>query len=255
MAEKTILTVDLYDNVLTEKENDYSGRVAITGSLHNTDLADRIVKARTEYRRETILNILGMADDIKIEAIAEGKSVVDGVGQWLLNFGGGPLEGQNPVFDPQKHKFGVTYAPGKALLDAMKRLVPSFRIAKTGPVINGITDSTTKSVSQILTPNAPAIISGSGLLLKGDDPTVGVYFTPDGANKTPVKVSVIVSNTTSQIIIQIPNLADGQYLLSVTTQAGASYSVVKEPRTYQYPILLSVGSQPSGGGDDRPEIE
>ena len=82
-----------------------------------------------------------------------------------------------------------------------------------------------------------------------------VYFTPDGADKTPVKVDLIVANTTSQIIIQVPNLPDGQYLLSVTTQAGSGYSLVKEPRTYQFPILLTVGNQPGGGGSDRPEIE
>lgn len=254
MAEKTILTVDMYDNVLTEKANDFSGKVSITGTIHNADIAERIVNARTEFRPETIQTILGMADDIKVEAIAEGKSVVDGVGQWVLNFSG-PLEGEKPVFDPAKHKFGVTYTPGRSLLQALRQLAPSFRVAKTGPVINGITDSTTKVVNQVLTPNAPAIISGSGLLLKGDDPSVGVYFTPDGADKTPVKVNLIVSNTTSQIIIQIPALADGQYLLSITTQAGAGYSLVKEPRTYQYPILLSVGSQSGGGEDDRPVIE
>lgn len=254
MAEKTILTVDMYDNVLTEKANDFSGKVSITGTIHNTDIAERIVKARTEFRPETIVTILGMSDDIKVEAIAEGKSVVDGVGQWVLNFSG-PLEGEKPVFDPAKHKFGVTHTPGRALLSALKQLVANFRVATTGPVINGITDSTTLAVNQMLTPNAPAIIAGSGLLLKGNDPSVGVYFTPDGADKAPIKVNLIVLNTTSQIIIQIPALPDGQYLLSVTTQAGASYTIVKEPRTYQFPILLSVGSQPSGGGDDRPVIE
>ena len=81
MAEKTFLTVDLYDNVLTEKSNDYTGKVSITGTIHNTDIADRIVKARTEFRPETIVTILGMSDEIKVAAIAEGKSVVDGVGQ------------------------------------------------------------------------------------------------------------------------------------------------------------------------------
>ena len=55
MAEKTILTVDLYDNVLTEKANDFTGKVSITGTIHNSDIAERIVKARTEYRPETIL--------------------------------------------------------------------------------------------------------------------------------------------------------------------------------------------------------
>lgn len=34
--EKTILTVDLYDNVLTERLGDYVGKVRITGTLHST---------------------------------------------------------------------------------------------------------------------------------------------------------------------------------------------------------------------------
>lgn len=252
MAEKTILTVDLYDNVLTEKAGDYSGKVSITGTVRNLDIAKRIVKERTEYRLETIVNILDLADQKKIEAISEGKSLIDGVGQYLLNIIGSFEEAA--VFNAEKHKFGITFTPGKALLTALKQLVPNFRMAKTGPVINSITDSTTESISQQLTPNAPAIISGSGLLLKGDHPSVGIYFTPDGEGKTPVKVGLIVSNTTSQVIIQIPALPDGQYLLSITTQAGAGYSLVKEPRTYQYPILLTVGNV-SDDDDDRPVIE
>lgn len=254
MAEKTFLTVDLYDNVLTEKSNDYTGKVSITGTIHNTDIADCIVKARTEFRPETIVTILGMSDEIKVAAIAEGKSVVDGVGQWLLNFSG-PLEGEKPAFDATKHKFGVTFTPGRALLKLLKQLTANFRVATTGPVVNDFTDSASKLVSQQITPNSPAIITGSNLLIKGDNPSVGIYFTPDGADKTPVKVDLIVANTTSQIIIQVPNLPDGQYLLSVTTQAGSGYSLVKEPRTYQFPILLTVGNQPGGGGSDRPEIE
>ena len=95
--------------------------------------------------------------------------------------------------------------------------------------------------------NAPAIIFGSTLLIKGDDPSVGVYFTKDEEGATPTKVSLIVRNTKSEIIIQIPQLAEGQYWLSVTTQAGANYGLVKDPRTYKFPILLTVGA--GGGGD------
>ena len=75
MAEETnILYVDLYDNVLTEKKGDYMGKVAITGSLRNADIARRIVEKRTEYRPETIQNILDLADEEKIIALTEGKS-------------------------------------------------------------------------------------------------------------------------------------------------------------------------------------
>lgn len=251
MEEKSILTVDLYENLLTEKPGDYSGKVRITGTVHNKEVAQRFVKARTEYRPETIENILNIADQIKVEIIAEGKSLVDGVGQYLLNIKG-PFEGEDPKFKPEIHTLGVTYTPGKLLLKALKQISVDPRIAKTGPVINSFTDSTTGSINETITSGGPAVIEGSTLLLKGDDATVGVYFTPDGGGEAK-KVQTIVMNTKSQIIISIPQLSAGQYALSVTTQAGSNYQLVKEPRTYKFPILLTVGS--GGGDDDRPVIE
>lgn len=48
--EKITLNVDLYDNIMTEQKGDYTGRARITGSLHNKEIAARIIKERTEYR-------------------------------------------------------------------------------------------------------------------------------------------------------------------------------------------------------------
>lgn len=255
MEEKSILSVDLYENLLTEKAGDYSGKVQITGTLHNSDVAQRFVKGRTEYRPETIENILNITDQIKVEMVAEGKSLVDGLGQYLLNIKGA-FEGEDPKFDPQKHTLGVTYTPGRLLLKALKLISVNPRIAKTGPVINSITDSTTGSKNGIITSSGPAVIDGSTLLLKGDDPTVGVYFTPDGGGEAK-KVQIVVMNTKSQIIISIPQLTAGQYSLSIKTQAGANYQLVKEARTYVFPILLTVEDEGGSGGgeDDRPVIE
>lgn len=42
--EKTILTVDLYDNVLTEKTGDFTGKIRITGTTRTSDISNRIVK-------------------------------------------------------------------------------------------------------------------------------------------------------------------------------------------------------------------
>ena len=173
--------------------------------------------------------------------------MVDGVGQYMLNIAG-PFEGEDPKFDPAKHTLGVTYVPGKLLRSAIKQITVDPRVAKTGPVINTITDSTSGSVNDKITSGGPAIIDGSTLLLKGDADTIGVYFTPDGSGEAK-KVQTLVVNTKSQIIISIPQLGDGQYKLSVTTQAGSNYQLVKEPRTYTFPFLLTVGES------DRPEIE
>ena len=75
--EKITLNVDLYDNIMTEQKGDYTGRARITGSLHNKEIAARIIKERTEYRQETIENILDLADQKKVEAIAEGLLSAD----------------------------------------------------------------------------------------------------------------------------------------------------------------------------------
>ena len=249
-TEKTILTVDLYDNVLTEKQGDYSGKIRITGTVRNADIANGIVKERTEYRPETIEIILNLADKKKREALASGKSLVDGVGQYLLQIGGA-FTGKKSEYKSEENKISVSFTPGASLLEALDSIYVNADIATVGPMIESITDSTTGSVSNLLTAGKPAIIAGSTLLLKGDDPTVGVYFTPEAGGE-PIKVDLIVTNTKSQIIISIPELSDGTYYLSITTQAGAGYSVLKEPRSYTFPILLTVGTK-SDDDDEKPE--
>ena len=147
MAEQIILNTDLYDNLLTERKGDYTAKPRITGTLYNTDIAARIVAARTEYQHGTILNILDMADSHKVQAIAEGKSVVDGVGQYLVNVQGA-FEGEKAQFEPGKHALGITYTMGKLLRETLKLVkVVVNGVAAVGPVINTVTDSTSKAIN------------------------------------------------------------------------------------------------------------
>lgn len=243
MAEKTILNADLYDNVLTEKQGDYTARPRITGRADNKEVAARIVKERSEYRSETIENILNLADKKKVELIAEGKSLVDGVGQYLLNISGS-FDGEKPSFDPEKHRVGITYTAGKELFDALGNITFNVQVATTGPVINTVTEVESGEVNNFITPGNPIIIAGNGLQIKGDDPSVGLYLTKNEEGATPVPVKLISRNTISEIIAQVPKeLPDGMYCLSITTQAGAKYNMVKTPRTYEFPILLTVGAK------------
>lgn len=180
MATKLTLHLDLYENALTEVLGDYSAKVKNNGTLHNADIAERIVEERTEYRKETIENILNMADLKKAQAIAQGMSMVDGVGYFQLSVSG-IFTGEQPAFDPKIHHLNVMYTPGKILLDMLKQVEISLpHVAQAGPVINSITDSTTQKVNSTITSGAPAILSGGVLLIKGDDPSNGVYFTKGG---------------------------------------------------------------------------
>lgn len=246
MAEQIILNTDLYDNLLTEHKGDYTAKPRITGTLYNTDIAARIVAARTEYQHGTILNILDMADSHKVQAIAEGKSVVDGVGQYLVNVQGA-FEGEKAQFEPGKHALGITYTMGKLLRETLKLVkVVVNGVAAVGPVINTVTDSTSKAINGQLSSGGALVLGGVNLKIQGDDPSIGVYLTPTTEGAAPMKAPVVIANSPSQVIVQMPTLADGQYTVSLTTQYSGSRNV-KEPRTYTFPIILIVGE--GGGGD------
>lgn len=250
------LYADLYDNALTEKEGDCVARPRINGTLHNADIARRIVEKRTEYRAETIENILRMADDEKSLAIASGMSVVDGVGQYIVQIKGVFAKATDP-FDAEKHSLTVAYTSGKTL---RKRLLETEVVtngaATVGPVIGGLTDSSTGKDDGTFTPGMPIVVGGSNIKISGTNEANGFYFIPAAEGSTPVKAKVIVHNNPSQLTVMVPaDLAAGDYYISITTQYGRTANV-KEPRTYKYPILLSTaGSGEGEGGGDRPEIE
>lgn len=243
---KIILNADLYENLLTEKPGDYTARPRITGTYRNADVANDIVAERTEYRKETIVNILTLADEKRRWAVANGRSLVDGLGQFMLSLSGG-FEGDSPVYDPDKHKISVTFTPGKELLEALKNIDFNLNKATTGPVINQVTDVRTQSVNSQITSGKSAIISGVNLLIKGDDPANGVFFTPVSDGE-PVKVEYISRMTTSELIVEVPDLEEGQYQLSVTTQVSSNYQLVKDPRSYIFPIVLTVIAPDGAGG-------
>ena len=46
--------------------------------------------------------------------------------------------------------------------------------------------------------------------------------------------------------VLLPTLEEGEYTLSVTTQFSQSHTL-KEPRTYVYPVTLTVGTDEGGG--------
>ena len=104
-----------------------------------------------------------------------------------------------------------------------------------------------------ITSGSPAVIDGVNIKVAGDDPAVGVFFTKEGGS--PVKCPLLIHNNPSQLTVMAPALEDGEYTLSITTQSGAGNKLVKESRTYTFPVLLYVGNKPGGGNNDRPEIE
>lgn len=256
--EKIRLTADLFDNQLTEVLGDYSARIRNTGTVRNPQIADRILARGSEFRKDTIINILNMGDEEKVKAVAEGKSVVDGTGQLLMQLKGA-FDADNAPFDSTKHSLVVAYIPGKNMRAALKNVLIETRKATTGPSIGKITDPTTGKVNETITPSLPLIIDGANIKIAGTGEkaaSLGVFFVSEDETATTPAI-LIVHNNPSQLTVVAPALGEGQYFVELRTQySSGSGTLVKEPRTSRYPLLLTVGS--TGGGsddDDRPVIE
>lgn len=71
MAKKFFWKIWLRPNFLTKDvDNDYISEVSTAGNtLHNEDIAQRIVEERSELRHETIPGILGERDTIVRKAL------------------------------------------------------------------------------------------------------------------------------------------------------------------------------------------
>lgn len=240
--EKNILYVDLYENTLTEKKGDCVGKVASTGSLRNPDLASRISLKRTEYRPETIVNILDLADQEKVIGLSEGKNIINGVGL-LSPTVIGSFEGEKSAFNPEKHKLSVAFSMGKALRKALEALQVNTRTASGGIVINDVYDPVTLETNGAITSASNLIINGVNIKVAGDNPANGVFLTKTGGS--PKSVRLITHNNPSQLTVLLPTLEEGEYTLSVTTQFTSGNRLLKEPRTYTLPALLTVKAEGS----------
>lgn len=128
----------------------------------------------------------------------------------------------------------------------------------TGPSIQTVMDPTEK-IADHLNLGSMVLIQGMRLSLKGDDPSVGVHFvSADDATKlVSIAPAKIYPNNPTNLQFTLPaEVTEGKWLVSVTTQAsGSSTVLLKTPRTHQFPNIIKVGNVSDDGGDDRPEIE
>jgi hypothetical protein len=105
-----------------------------------------------------------------------------------------------------------------------------------------VIDVKTGSMNDRITPNRNLRIRGSKLKLAGENPDVGVYFINEATGEQiKVEADEIVDNKPSELMIIVPELGVGLYLVQVTTQFSSSSILLKEPRTVTFDKTLTVG--------------
>jgi hypothetical protein len=231
----------LRQNFLTrDVDNDYTGEVSTVGhTIRNEDIANRIVKERSELRYETILSILNERDGIVLESVLGGSSVQDGVvhiapsvtGLWI---------GADRMVDPSRQKPSVSISSATALREGLANVkMEIIGMKDSGAYIGLVTDAATKAIDGHITPNGIIVITGDKLrVTPEDDPKMGIFFVDENGVKTPV--TQIAQNDPKRLLALVPPLPAGTYSLQVVTRFTSGITLLKVARTIVYDIPLIV---------------
>ena len=119
------------------------------GAKRNEDIADIITKERSEFRRETIINILNLRDEAVKKFIQDGMSFIDGIVQIAPRVTG-VWKTENALYNAVVHKRTVDLIPTHNLKDLLDDITvkvlgvkdDSFRITSVTDTATGLSDGT-----------------------------------------------------------------------------------------------------------------
>lgn len=228
--KKSVWEVHLRPNTLT-KDNDRDCIADVyqhAETQRNKDIADIIVKERTEFRPETIMNILTMRDKVVTQLLEEGLSVMDGVVQITPRVSG-VWETEGAEYDEKIHKRTVDIVPTADLRDVLDAISVKVLGAKeTTARITSITDTATGLKDGTITIGDDIIIEGDKLKIDEKDAAQGVFFK--AANGTEYKTTRRLSvNKPSQIIARVPKeVPAGAVTVIVRTKYSSTAKPLKE---------------------------
>ncbi|MDR1407931.1 MAG: DUF4469 domain-containing protein [Tannerella sp.] len=246
MATASLHTIKawLYENLLTqEKANDYIARVH---SEHSLSISDICESAAARGGADISSSAMEHAANLFLKEMAyrlcDGFSVNTGwftAGVHIRGVFDSPVE----TFDPKKHTLLFEFHQGSTLRKELELVsVDILGLAETGITIAQALDVKTGSINDEITPDRNLKISGHKIKIDGEDKDNGVYFINQSTQeRTKVELSDMVINNPSEVIVVIPALKSGTFLLEITTQfSGNSKQHLKEPRSATFDKPLTV---------------
>jgi len=233
------LPVWLYKNNISKDKNAYYGRIIPNKKLSNSDIAQRIIDDGSEFKFETLLNIINQSDKMKARYLAEGHPISSPFVDAQISLQGN-FESKHNDFDPSQHKVICQFKPGKPLKDTLNQL--SFDIlgvANFSPHIDAISDINGENNINNVLPNSVMHIKGRLLKISGDEPGLGVWFT-NIKTQERIKVNQIISNYPKKLTIMVPNLHAGQWQIELISQESRGSRKLKVPRLIRFKQTLRV---------------
>jgi hypothetical protein len=240
--EKNTVIVELYDLKISERTDDFFGRVVTTMSLTEADLIEMAVKQRTDLNPTTLRASIDILKGLAIKAIANGASVQFGLGFFSLDVKG-IFIGEHAQWNPEVNSLRVKTTSSAELRNVIKGAHVKVRgMASSGTFINTVTDKISGEENARLTPGGGVNLAGSKIKIAGDSTENGIrLIDQNSSTETLIPMEAILVNDPKKVTFIVPaDLPAGDYKLSLTTQFSSGNSRLKEPRTYLFDYVLAV---------------
>ena len=236
-----------HPNVLAaEGANEFYLTADTRGTLTTPDIIRRL-----EARGIATLNVNGEAFvtlflEECARAVAEGYNVVTPLFRASLSLRGKVFANDlGHTLDPERLTVGVNLRAGKAAREAVSglRVTPYQQPGLSGPVIQSVVDPTRGEEGK-LTPGCMVLLKGLRMAVKGEDSSVGVYFTSleDEGVEVHIPASKIFPNKPKRLQFMLPQeVGMGEWKVRVVTQTGANrHYEMRMPSEGQYEWTVEV---------------
>jgi hypothetical protein len=239
----------LFDNQLTEDQNDLTARVSAERTLSVGEIcASAVERGGADIHAAAMEHAVELFHREMAYRLCDGFSVNTGwynVSTHLKGVFAGPTD----PYDPRRHTVAVEFRQGVELrrelglvsVEILGRAEPGFFIAE-------VTDLRTGSVNDLLTPGRNLRIIGGKLKVESglpegaepdkpgaaDDPCGVSFVNQADGSRVKVDGADLVENQNARLLIVIPPLEKGTYRLEVTTRYSGGSKPLKTPRTPRY---------------------
>ena len=234
----------LIENTVTPDPTDRIAKVKSKKTKGIDDLAERVVKKRTEYRKDTLINIYRMMNEARLEFLSEGEKVNDEITLLEPAITGNFYEDTN--FTDSRHSCVINSRVTntvQAMLRQVKGTYNGLSLENGGASIDGVTDSATGSVNGEITPGKTVTVTGKKIrVVPEEGETVESCITWTNLNTQQVieQEDALVVNDPSKLILQLPLLPAGVYSLTIKTLFSTTTNMLKEPRFISSKVKLEV---------------
>lgn len=243
-------------NLTTTDNTDYSAILKL-GSSGLDQLVKRVLSNGTEYTEQAVRAIIGLSERAQRELVCEGNIVT--TENFILQPTITGTFTAKGLYDSDVNNFTVSATPTKTFKAALAEVTPKFSgtvVVSGGARIAIVTDSYTGKTDGTITPGQIITVTGTKIkCVNADGSGLGsIAFLNAETLATAAEVETLSTNDPSKLVFICPSLADGSYILRITTYYTRGSSLLKTARTIDSDTL-TVGTVASTTEEETSEEE